>query len=161
MSLTTDKITSSGTSRVQQQKCGASAHITTPAATTVTSAGTYYPILGTFSNPNLEQFEVVADPAIKYTGPDTMDFEVDWHATISCNNASRHVTIAIKKNADVQTSSVMGTTLKTAGDKYALSGTCVVSLTTNDKIQLVLTSDNNGDEMTAHYFTTTIKPFFL
>jgi hypothetical protein len=148
-------------SRDTDRKIGACGYVSTPAATTVTTAGTYYPIAGTFTNPCMEQFQAVADPAIQYIGDQTLDFEIDWHAAVSCDNSTRHVTMGIKKNADVVASSLMGTTLKTAGDEYSLSGTCVVSLAKNDKIQLILTSDNDGDEVTANHYTTTIRPFYF
>ncbi len=142
-------------------KIGACGYISTPAATTVTTAATYYPIAGTFTNSCMEQFSAVADPAIQYDGNATLDFEIDWHAAISCNNSTRHISLGIKKNADIQAGSIMGTLCKTSGEEYSLSGTCVVSLAKNDKIQLVLTSDNNGDEVTAQHYTTTIRPFYF
>ena len=45
-------------SRDTDKKIGAYAYVSTPAATTVAAAGTYYPILGTFTNTHLEQFSL-------------------------------------------------------------------------------------------------------
>jgi len=47
-----------------------------------------------------------------------------------------------------------------AGEPYSFSGTCVVELATDDEIQLVVTSDGNGDVITFDNFTTTINEFF-
>jgi hypothetical protein len=109
----------------------------------------------------MEQFQAVADPAIQYIGDQTLDMEIDWHAAVSCDNASRHVSLGIKRGANLVASSVMATFCRNATEDYSVSGTCVVSLATGDKIQLVLTSDNNGDEVTAQHYTTTIRPFYF
>lgn len=50
--------------------------------------------------------------------------------------------------------------LKTANELYALSGTLVVNLETNDTVQLVMTTDGNGDVITINNFVTSIRPFF-
>ena len=54
----------------------------------------------------------------------------------------------------------MSTFCKNVGELYNLSGTTVVELATNDKIQLVVTSDGSGDIITFNNFTTTINEFF-
>ena len=142
-------------------KRGVFATITSEAETTVTTAGTYYPIAGTFSNNPMEEFQLTADPAVQYTGGATIFFEIDWHATVFADDSGRTVHFGIKKNGTLVDSSVMGTFLKTFDEAQALSGTCVIELSTDDKIQLVLTSDADGDKITAKHYTTTIQPFFI
>lgn len=142
------------------KKCGVFAYLTADAATTITTAGTYYPIAGTFTNDPLEDFVTVADPAIQYKGTKTQYFEIDWHATVAADQNSTTIVCGIKKNGTLLTSSRMGTLCKTANEMYNISGTVVVELTTDDKIQLVVTSDGNGDILTFHFYTTTIREFF-
>lgn len=141
-------------------KCGAYAALTAPANTTVTSLGVYYPIIGTFSNTPAELFSGTADPSIRYDGTLTQYFEVDWHATISSNHSACTVTIGIKKSGNLQTTSVMSTLCKSAGELYSVSGTVIVSLAQNDTIQLVVTADGDGDVITFNNFTTSIREFF-
>jgi len=54
----------------------------------------------------------------------------------------------------------MSAYLKTAGEIYALSGTCITELAINDKIQLVVTSDGDGDIINFLNYTATITEFF-
>ena len=142
------------------KKCGVFAYLTSDAATTITTAGTYYPIAGTFTNDPLEDFVTVADPAIQYKGTKTQYFEIDWHATVAADTNITTIVCGIKKNGTLLTSSRMGTLCKTANELYNISGTVVVELTTDDKIQLVVTSDGSGDVLTFHFYTTTIREFF-
>lgn len=142
------------------KKSGIFAYLSASANTTITTAGTYYYINGSFTNSPIENFSLVADPAIRYDGTKTQHFETDWHATISADIANTTVTIGIKKNGTLVTSSLMSTFCKNVGELYNLSGTTVVELATNDKIQLVVTSDGSGDIITFNNFTTTINEFF-
>lgn len=144
----------------KQVDVGVSAYLTASDTTTITTAGTYYPIAGTFDNDPIEYFSLVAGPSIQYDYCETKYFEVDWHATVSGDSASITTTVGIKKNTTVIDDSKMQTFLKNLGQKYAVSGTTVVSLACNDTIQLVCTSDGDGDVLTFHNFTTTIREFY-
>ena len=85
-----------------------------------------------------------------------MYFEVDWHATLQANISATIVSIGILKNGVLLASSVMSNFLKTATEPQAMSGTVIVELAENDEIQLVLTSDDDADEITVNNFTTSI-----
>lgn len=147
---------------INGKKCGIFASLDSPTNTTITTAGTYYPILGTFTNSPMEDFGAATTytPGIKYTGAKTQHFEIDWHATGSGDSAGITTHIGIKKNGVLCSAGVMGTFLKFTGEMQALSGTCVIELATNDEIQLVITADGNGDVITINQFTTTITEFF-
>lgn len=151
-----------GTGQFRGLKTGVSAYLTAQANTTVVTAGNYYPIQGTFSNSPLENFgaATVVTPGIKYLGSTTLWFEIDWHATLSGDANSITAECAIFKNGVLEAPSVISTFLKNVGQRYAFSGTSVVELATDDEIQLVTTSDTNGDVLTFYHFTTTIKRFF-
>ena len=142
---------------------GVFASLSASANTTVTTADTYYPIAGTFTNSPMENFAAgtVHTPSIKYIGTETKYFEIDWHATASPDSTGMTVHFGIKKNGTLIDSSVMGTFLKSGGEAQALSGTSVVELSTNDEIQLVLTADGDGDIVTVPHYTTTMRPFFF
>ncbi len=144
---------------VSGKKSGVFAYLTASTNTTVTTADTYYPIAGSFTNSPMEDFSFDTDH-LEYDGNKTQYFEIDWHASISGDANGITCDIGVKINTTVVTSSVMGTYLKTSGEVQALSGTCVVELETDDEIQLVLTSDSDGDVITVEHFTTTISEFF-
>lgn len=136
------------------------AYLTAPADTTVTTSGTYYPISGTFANLPTNNFTGVSDPAIQYDAMETLYFEIDWHATVSTVNNGRTIMCGIKVNSDLETSSVMQGYLKTGGEPQNISGTCIVELDVNDKVQLVVTSSSDGDVITFHNYTTSIRKFY-
>lgn len=135
-------------------------YVSTPAVTTITVAGTYYPVAGTFTNA-VNQFSAatVVTPGIKYDGADTQDFEIDIHAEVTANFANTDVTIAVYKNGALISGSAITTECRAAASPYSLSSTVVVSLATNDEIQLVTTSDGSGDQLTFVNFQATIHPF--
>lgn len=139
---------------------GVFAYLTAPAATTVVTAGTYYPINGPFTNNPIKAFTIVADPAIQYTNSTTMHFEIDIHASISGDANGITASVALRRNSVLVPSSVMGTFLKISNELQAISCTCVVELAVGDKIQLVVSADHDGDVITFANFTTTIRPFF-
>jgi len=144
------------------KKCGIFAALSAPADTTVTTAGTYYPIAGTFTNSPIECFGAATTytPGIKYADTLTQFFEIDWHASFSADDAGRTITIGVKKNDVLVAISAMSQFCKNADQSYALSGTAVIELATDDEIQLVLTSSTNGDVITMDNYTTTISEFF-
>jgi hypothetical protein len=148
------------TGYVQGVKTGVFAYLTAPAVTTVTTSGTYYPIAGTFANSPIENFTTVADPAIKYIGTLTQYMEVDWHAAVGSTSNGVTVTVGIKKTGNLETSSLMAFYCKTGGEVYQMSGTTVISMATNDTVQLVLTANADTEGITVSHFTTTIREFF-
>ena len=149
----------SSTGYVSGKKSRCFAYLTADAITTVTTAGTYYPILGTFNNDVIENFTAVATPAIRYDGTVAQYFHIQYDASFKCN-AGATVLIGIKKNGVLIAGSVMGQYTKNAGELYHCSGTCVTSLDEDDEIQLVCTSSSNGDQVNMYYFTTTISEFY-
>lgn len=142
---------------------GVFAALDVPASTTITTAGTYYPISGVFLNSPLANFKVVDDPGIKFVGvgcDGCMWMEIDWHATVQTDDNETTVQIGIKKNELLLETSIMGTFLKVKDEAQALSGTCVLDLKSGDVIQLAITSDDDGGVITLNNFTTSIRTFF-
>ncbi len=141
---------------------GVFAYLSIGTNTTCTLADTWYPVSGTFTNPVLEDFAAatVITPGIKYTGAKTQYFEIDIHATISADDNGIITKIGIKKNGVIENGSIMATFLRTLDRFQCVSGTCVLELSQNDEIQLVIQTNNNGDILTVEHFTTTITKFF-
>ncbi len=126
----------------------------------MTTAGTYYPINGTFVN-SFSQFSaaVTNTPGIKYDGSDTLVFEIDLHAQVEADSLNTDVTIAVYKNGVLVPGSEITGRCRDASSPYPQSSTTVVSLTTNDEIQLMVTSDGDGDVLTFTNLQTTIREF--
>lgn len=139
---------------------GVYAALTSAYDTTVTTAGTYYPIEGTFSNTPINNFSLIAGPAIQYDNNETHFFEVDWHASVSTPSNGVTVTCAIKKTGELVTDSKMPAFCKNLNQPYTLSGTVVVELGYNDTIQLVVTADSDSTIVTFNNYTTTIREFY-
>ncbi len=137
------------------------AYLSAEADTTVTTGGTFVPILGTFTNSPAVKFSLDVDK-LQYDGTATQEFEIDWAASISSEDAGRTVHIGISKNETVlatSDASVNGIFLKYADEPLPMSGTLVLSLATDDNVQLQVTSDTNLDVITFYHFITTIRPF--
>ena len=136
------------------------AYVSVPAPTTVVAAGTYYPIEGTFVN-DLNNFSaaVVVTPGIKYDGLGTCKFKIDLSAQVEADSANTTITLAVKKNGVLIPGSTMGAICRVAASPYPVGATIVTSLETDDEIQLVVTSDGAGDEITFDNLQTTIRPF--
>lgn len=137
---------------------GVFAYLTAEAGTTITTAGTWYTILGTFTNTPFENFSIAADK-IMYAGPKQY-MEVDWSCSMSGDSPITTAHVTVKINSTVYDAQQMGTRLTTANIPYAVSGTLVVELDTDDTVQLVTTADGNGDVITFQHFVTSIRPFF-
>ena len=142
---------------------GTYAYLTTVDTTVVTTAGTYYPIEGVFSNAPAELFTPVSSPraGLRYDGVETLHFEIDWHASArgDANGITAHIGAGVDGVVPCPCS-IMGTFLKTANEAQALSGTCVIELAQNEVITLLVTADTNLDEIAMVHFTVSIRRFF-
>lgn len=150
------------TSYSNRPKVGVFAALTAEANTTVTTAGTFVAISGTFSNTPLEGFSFTADPAIKLENGSGF-YKVEWAASAKGDSNGIQVHIGIAKNGETLTTaspSVMCSFLKTANESQALGGVFVLELEQGDTVQLQLTADGNGDVITLTHFTTAISQFF-
>ena len=145
---------------IEALKQGVAAYLSAAADTTITTGGTYYPVAGTFTNTYYEQFSLVAGPAIQYDGVETHTFEIDINFCGSTDTTGTTLSIGVKKNTTVQTGWIAQTFMKNIGQLYTASATCVVDLTTDDTIQLVMTSNKDTNDITTTTYTTTIRRFF-
>ncbi len=138
-------------------KAGVYAYLSAPANTTTTAAATWYPIAGTFVN-DFENFIFDTDH-IEYSGTVDQEFEIDWHVSLKTDTIGTTCHVTANLNGSPVAGGIMGTTMKETGEEYAFSGTMMVTLSTNDEIQLVLSSDKVGAVITVEHLTTTINKF--
>jgi len=135
---------------------GVFAYLNAPEDTTVTTAGIYYPVQGNFTNAPMKGFTIPVDK-LTYDADADFYFEIDWHSSFSVAPTGANVKFGIAVNGAIVPSSVM---LSYAANLILqASGTTVFKLTKGDEVELVLTSDADGDVVTVYTFTTTIRTF--
>lgn len=142
---------------------GVYAHLNSSANTTITTGDTFVAIQGVFTNSPIKNFAlesgsiVCKNSAFNY-------YEIDWHATLSSQDAGRTIHVGIAINGEtllISSTSVMGVFCKYAGEPLPLSGTLVVQLSYDSTIQLQTTSNTDADVVTFDHFTTTIREFYI
>ena len=136
------------------------AYMTAETSTTITNAGQYYYVQGSFSNLPIHGFDVIFDangPAIQYTSSESGWFSVECKATLSGDSPSITAHLAIKHNDTIVTNSIMGEELKATGEAQMMSSLGSVYLETDDEIQLVYTADGAMDVLTTTHFITKIS----
>lgn len=130
-------------------------YLNTPTNTTITTGGNFYPVAGAFSNPTLDGWSFVTDH-IEYDLNKTRRFLIGWSASLSTDASSATVSIAIKKNTTVRDAQKMSLFCKDAGELYSFSGIDMVECSNGDEIQIVTTSDSDGDVVTFSNLTTSL-----
>jgi hypothetical protein len=148
---------------IQGGKCGVFGYLSAPAVTTITTVSTWYPILGTFVNSPLENFEAatVYPPGIKYVGSETLTFCIQGQTSFKTDSNTVVVSVAAKKNNVIIPGSEMPVYAKVSEEPVFLAESCVVELAQNDEIQLVMTADASAEDITVDKFTVTISRFFV
>lgn len=111
-----------------------SAHITSPSATTITSAGTYYFLKGIFHNDNIASFTNDGDTLV-YSNGNGRRLYIAYDFTVTATNNSETVTIAIYRNNTIQDGSNSASFCKTAGDEYMISSNFIMQVNNGDKIK--------------------------
>lgn len=148
---------------VEPAQYGVAGVLSAEDSTTVTIGGTYYAINGTFTNDPIQSFTYVSGPppGLRYDGAETRYFEVDWSATVSGDSNRITCFIGVGVNGtSPEITNPMEHFLRTAGEPQSFSGTTVIELNTDDVVTLVVSADDNGDVLTFHTMTTTIRPFY-
>ena len=139
----------------------ARAHLSAAAITTITTggAGNWDPVLGTFVN-DFTNFELDTDK-IKYIGTETYEFEVDMHAKYATDKTGETTNITIKHDGVACENCKMGAFAKTAGEAVNISTTHIVTLETNDTLQIVVQSGTTGAEITFGQFVLTCTKYTI
>lgn len=147
---------------VYEHQCRVYAYLTAPSNTTVASSGVYVPVLGVFTNSTLDGFglgSVSNAPAIVYTNAYQGEFECHMSAEVQCSVNGTRATVALRIDGAVDPESVMSVYAKTAGEPLNVHVMATPALTNGSTVQLVCTSDGDGDVLTFNQFKTSIKRF--
>jgi len=132
-------------------------YVSTPAATTITSAGTFYVLAGTTTEIDITLFTHTSPGRLVYTGTVARDFFVTamFSFTSSANNILAKARIA--KNGTTIAGSEQQFFKTTGSDTKTLATQYIVSLATNDYIEVFVTCDSAGSTMTAQTGTLIIN----
>jgi hypothetical protein len=131
------------------------AYLPAPTDTTITTAGDYYPVAGSFTNEPILGWSFVTDH-IEYdlNKPRCHLFAIS--TVFSVDSPLATVNVAISVNGTPRTATQQGTICKTAGDSYHISVIDLFMINSGDEIQLMLTSDGDGDVVTVNTFNVTL-----
>lgn len=129
-------------------------YITTPVATTCTLADTYYKVSGTTTADELRLF-AHTNGRLTYTGKNTRVGLVS--AAISVSSDTNNVVLSTKVYVTgvAHEASLIRRKIATAGDVGALALVALLPLSTNDYVEIYISSDKPGVEITFECLTLT------
>lgn len=147
-----------------EHDCRAFAYLVSPATTTVTTAGTFYPVEGVFSNVILDGFALGTQggkPAIVYTNRYAGYFEVciSSEAQVSSSDAPANVSLGLRVSGVDLTTGGMTEYLKTGDEPQSWTAIALPPITNGATVQLTVTTDADGDEVIFDEFRTSIRRF--
>lgn len=144
-----------------EEKAGVFAYLVNPNTTTITTANTFYALEGIFNNSVIEHFYYdFGLNAIVYNNTKNRTMLVGWSGSLTANIPNTEVIVSINKSGIRQMCGSMKIYLVRAGEYVTASGVCVLNVKPEDYIQLIITSDGNGDQITFSSFSTYINNFF-
>lgn len=120
----------------------ASYRIVSASATVITAAETYYPLSGVFADGNNVNFVLSASGTIKYTGTGGNFFLVG-NSDLEVDKAGR-ITYALEKNTVTDTTTVTPHDFTSTSKIEAIGINRIVNLTSNDRLRVVVKSDQSG-----------------
>jgi len=143
-----------------QEQVGLYGSLIAPNSTTITTAGTYYSVNGIFDNTPAEGFFYNATAnAVQYNSTTPRYIELDISMSLQGSTTGMTPTMTIKKNGIVQTKGSFSIYLKVANEPYSVASTTVVPLELGDQLQIIATSDGNGDVITLNSMEITARAF--
>ena len=126
----------------------AACYVNPTASTTITTAGTYYTLLGTH-NPITSTLFTHVDTGWRYDGTKSKYFKVDAKLSASCSDNNVTITFKIAVNGIPDDSSIQTFTKTAAGDTKAANPSTFILLNQNDLVTVMVTSSKSGGTVTA------------
>jgi len=142
----------------KDEQVGVYGYVSTPVATDITTADTYYRLAGTFTNPVLEGFSIV-DDKITYQGTNPIYVEIQGGGSFTSDTNNVTIDVSIKINDTVDTNSTISNKLGLSGSYGVIAGTSVLEIENGDSVEIVVKSDKIC-ELTAQSFTVSLHSFF-
>ena len=136
----------------------ASAYIATgdEAATTTTASGTYYFLKGSFTNNEAVNFGLTGD-TLQYQGVEDISVTIYYTCTFGVGQVNTELYTAVSVNDVLQSQSEMVRTISGTSDRGSWAGMARITLSTNDKIKLIVKTNKAGGTATAYKFATIIQ----
>lgn len=125
-------------------------YFSSPAATTITVADTFYKAAGTTTSGTLFRFTMPSNNRLTYSGTATVNALVIATVELWPGTAAARVSADIAKNGTVIGTAPCGakTSGFTADDSVAVSVSNIVSLATSDYLELFVTNQDATNEVT-------------
>lgn len=142
---------------ISLEKTNVFGYLTAQTDTTVTTAGTYYPVAGTFANPIIDNFTADAT-GVTYIGTETRAFKVLYSASLSSDTSSTTASLGIAVNGVVSAGYSADRLLKLTSDIGAWIVQGDVILSTGDVVTLSVTSDKSANDLTFYSLQANLLP---
>jgi hypothetical protein len=127
----------------------AGCYISTPASTTITSAGTYYLLAGTSTALALSGFTHSSPGRLTYTGTITQTFKIESKFSITADHNNILIEARIAVNGTTNVSSEQENSHTTGANTAGVNCGSFISLSTNDYVETYVTCDSAGTVLTA------------
>lgn len=134
----------------------AGAYVTNPVGTTCSNEFVF--MLSDFLNSSAREFQIVGSNLTFVGNAGTGVFEVIYSGAFTCNTATVSGFVGLRKNGTLQPQFTRGEYMKTAGESYGISAAGLLTLVSNDFVDIVVKSSSASDVVIVpENFTTTIK----
>lgn len=125
-----------------------SLYFSTPSATTISVATTYYKAAGTTTSVNLHRFTMPSDNRLTYTGTPDIHVHIACSISITAGAASQEVAFRMAKNGTTLAHSEISLVHGTGADVGSTALHSDVSLSTNDYLELWVTNSTSTASVT-------------
>lgn len=140
---------------------GVYAYLPAPTVTITAPANTYVPITGPFVNTFLEQWRLNgALDAIVYTGNCPVWTHVSYNGSFQTDTGVTVLTTAVLHNGVEILASRSIFRIFNIGAYGPAAAQAAIEIQPGDELQLVIRSDQNGAQLTAHTYSTHIRQIF-
>lgn len=123
-------------------------HITSPAATTIAGAGTYYKVAGTTNADEMSGFSTSGNNRVICDDLVSKKYIVFINISAFVSTGSVVATFGVNKNGIVDTDSVMSSVIGSASNIQSTSIQLIMTLVKDDYVEVVLTNNTNTNSIT-------------
>lgn len=131
-------------------------YVSSSAATTISNTTAHFKVAGTTTAGPLSQF-THTDNRLTYTGTPTQVFHVDVAISMTSASANQVIEFAIFKNGTLETGSEIQRKQGTATDVAALALDFMVSMATNDYVEVYVKNTTSATNVTADKMVVSIS----
>jgi hypothetical protein len=125
-----------------------SLYYSTPAATTIAVAGTYYKAAGTTTALNLNEFTMPANNRLTYTGTTDVHLHIAYSLSCTCSGNTQVLGFSLAKNGTNIAESKLTRKVGTGSDVGAVALHWDLTVSTNDYIELFVTNETSTATIT-------------